>query len=71
MKILSTQQKNLDFENLEFLKQKGDYPYEYRRFPDRKYFCSSTKDGKIGDNGKISSGHISVKDFKRMTCKRI
>ena len=31
--------------------------------PARKYFYSSTKDGKIGDGGKISNGHISVKDY--------
>ena len=49
-------------EDLELLKQKGDYPYEYMRFekfneeklPARKYFYSSTRVGKIGDNGKIS-----------------
>ena len=49
-------------ENLELLKQKGNYPYEYinsfERFNDeklapRKYFYSSTKDGKIGDDGKF------------------
>ena len=28
----------------------------------RKYFYSSIKDGKIGDNGKISDGHIDVND---------
>ena len=42
-------------ENLELLKQKGVYPYEYlnsferfnkEKLPARKYFCSSTKDGK-------------------------
>ena len=31
--------------------------------PARKYFYSSTKDGRIGDDGKISNGHISVKDY--------
>ena len=36
------------------------------KLPARKYFCSSTKDGKIGDNGKISKGHICVKDY--LTC---
>ena len=65
-------------ENLELLKQKGDYPYEYmnsferfneEKLPARKYFYSSTKDGKIGDDGKISDGHISVKDY--LTCKNI
>ena len=65
-------------ENLELLKQKGDYPYEYmnsferfneEKLPARKYFYSSTKDGKIGDDGKISDGHISLKDY--LTCKKI
>ena len=64
--------------NLELLKQKGDYPYGYmnsferfneRKLPARKYFYSSTEDGKTGDDGKISDGHISVKDF--LTCEKI
>ena len=33
-----------------------------------KYFYSTTKNGKIGDDGKISDGHISVKDY--LTCKK-
>ena len=65
-------------ENLELLKQKGDYPYEYmnsferfneEKLPARKYFYSSTKDEQIGDNGKISDGHINVKDY--LTCEKI
>ena len=65
-------------ENLELLKQKGDYPYEYmnsferfneEKLPAKKYFYSSIKDGKIGDDGKISDGHISVKDY--LTCEKI
>ena len=49
--------------NLKLLKQKGDYPYEYmnsfqrfneEKLPARKDFYCSTKDGKIGDDGKIS-----------------
>ena len=65
-------------ENLELLKQKGDYPYEYmnsferfneEKLPARKYFYSSIKDGKIGDDGKISDGHISIKDY--LTCEKI
>ena len=65
-------------ENLELLKQKDAYPYEYmnsferfneKKLPARKYFYSSTKDGKIGVNGKISDGHISLKDY--LTCERI
>ena len=64
--------------NLELLKQKGDYPYEYmnsferfneEKLPARKYFYSSIKDGKIGDDGKISDGHISFKDY--LTCEKI
>ena len=64
--------------NLELLKQKGDYPYEYmnsferfneEKLPAKKYFYSSIKDGKIGDDGKISDGHISVKDY--LTCEKI
>ena len=66
------------FENLELSKQKDANPYEYlnsfKRFnegklPARKYFYSSIKDRKIGDEGKISDGHISVKDY--LTCKKI
>ena len=66
------------FENLELLKEKGDYPYEYmnsferfneEKLPARKNFYSSTKDWKIGDNGKISDSHISVKDY--LTCEKI
>ena len=65
-------------ENLELLKQKSDYPYEYmnsfERFNEeklsaRKYFYSSTKDGKIRDDGKMSDGHISVKDY--LPCEKI
>ena len=64
-------------ENLELLKQKGAYPYKYmnsferfneEKVPARKYFYSSTKDGKIGDDGKISNGLISVKDY--LTCEK-
>ena len=35
----------------------------------RKNFYSSIKDGTIGDNGKLSDGHISVKDY--LTCEKI
>ena len=43
------------FENLELLKEKGDYPYEYmnnferfneKKLPAKKYFYSSTNNGK-------------------------
>ena len=65
-------------ENVEVLKQKGAYPYEYRnnieRFNEeklcaRKYFFSSTKKGKIDEDGKISDGHISIEDY--LTCEKI
>ena len=64
--------------NLELLKQKGVYPYEYvnsferfneEKLPARKYFYSSIKNGKIGDDGKRSDGHISIKDY--LTCEKI
>ena len=32
----------------------------------RKYFYSSKKNGKIGYDGKISDGNISVKDYLTM-----
>ena len=63
--------------NLELLKQKGAYPYEFmnsferfneKKLPAKKYFYSSIKDGKIGDDGKISDGHINVNDY--LTCKK-
>ena len=65
-------------ENLEILKQKGAYPYEYmnsferfneEKLPARKYFFSSTKKGKIDDDGKISDGHVSINDY--LACKKI
>ena len=72
--------KNLVFcsKNLEILKQKGAYPYEYiniferfneEKLPARKYFFSSTKKGKIGNDGKISDGHVSIKGC--MACEKI
>ena len=64
--------------SLELLKQKGAYPYKYmnsfERFNEekllaKKYFYSSIKDGKIGNDGKTSDGHIDVNDY--LTCKKI
>ena len=66
--------EELGSENLELLKQKGAYPYEYmnsferfneEKLPVKKCFYSSTKDGKIGE---ISDGHIDVNDY--LTCKK-
>ena len=58
--------------NLELLKQKDAYPYEYmdsfKRFgeeklPDREYFYSSLKDGTTGDNGEKLDVHINGGDY--------
>ena len=54
--------------NVELLKQKGAYPYEYmgsfKRFnneklPDKECFYISVKDGKTGENGKKLDGSLS------------
>ena len=69
--------KEFGSKNLELLKQKDAYPYEYmgsfKRFgkeklPDRECFYSSLKDGTTGDNGEKLDGHISNKDY--LTCKK-
>ena len=69
--------KEFGSENLELLKQKCAYSYENmntfekgneEKLPAKKYFYSSTKNGKISDDGKISDGHINVKDY--LTCKK-
>ena len=66
------------FKNLELLKQKDAYPYEYmdsfKRFsdenlPDKKCFYSCLKDGTTRDNGEKLDGQISDKDY--LTCKKI
>ena len=70
--------KEFVFENLEILKQKGVYPYEYmnsfKRFHEeklcaRKYCFSPTEKGKINEDGKVSAGHISIEDY--LTCEKI
>ena len=69
--------KESSSENLETLKQKDAYPYEYmksfekfkeEKLPAKKYFYSSTTDGKINDDGKMSDGDISPKDY--LTCEK-
>ena len=54
------------------------YPYDFmdnfkrfkeEKFPDRKGFYSSVKDGTTGDNGEKIDGHISDEDY--LTCKKI
>ena len=65
-------------ENLKILKEKGDNPYEYMnsfkkfdkdKLPTRKYFFSSTKKGNIDNDGKISDGYRSIKDY--LVCDKI
>ena len=40
-----------------------------KKLPARKNFYSSTKEEKIGNDDKISDGHISVTDY--LTCEKI
>ena len=65
--------KEFGSRNLEWLKQKGAYPYDYmnsferfnkEKLPARKCFYSSTKKGKIGNDD-----NISFKDY--LTCEKI
>ena len=43
--------------------------FKEEKLPVKKHFYSSTKAGKTGVDGKISDGHISVKDY--LTCENI
>ena len=43
--------------------------FNEKKLSTRKYFYRSTKDAKNGDDGQISDGHISVKDY--LTCEKI
>ena len=56
--------------NLELLKQKSVYPYEYsfkrfseKKLPAKKYFYSFTKDGKIDNDSKKSDGPEVLKNI--------
>ena len=64
--------KEFASKNLELLKQKDAYPYEYidsfeefneKILSDEKCFYRSVKDGTAGDNGEILDGHISDEDY--------
>ena len=64
--------------NLELLKQKDAYPYEYmdsfKRFgeeklPDKECFYNSLKDGTTNDNSKRLDSHITYKDY--LMCKKL
>ena len=65
-------------ENLELLKQKDAYSYEYmdsfKRFseeklPDKKCLYRFVKNGTTGDNGKKLDGHMSNKGY--LTCRKM
>ena len=43
--------------------------FDEKKLPARKYYYGSTKDKKIGDDGKISDGRKSLKDY--LTCEKI
>ena len=58
--------------NLEFLKQKGAYPFEYmnsfkrfneKKFPEKNCFYSSVKDGPTNDNGEKLQGYLSDENY--------
>ena len=64
--------------NLDLLKQKGVYPYEYissfkrfneKKLPDKECFYSSVKNKTTGDNGEKLDGHISDENY--VMCKKI
>ena len=65
--------KEFGYKNLELLKQKGAYPYEYmdsfKRFNEEKCFYRFVKDGIADNNGEKLDGHISDEDY--LTCKKI
>ena len=42
--------------------------FNEEKLPAKKCFYSSIKDGEIGDDGKISDGHIDFNDY--LTCKK-
>ena len=70
--------KEFGSKNLELLKQKDAYPYEYmdsfKRFgeeklPDKECFYNSLKDGTTNDNSKRLDSHITHKDY--LMCKKL
>ena len=64
--------EDIGSKNLELLKQKDAYSYEYmdsfKRFGE-KCFYSSVKDGTADDSDKKVGVHISDEDY--LTCKKI
>ena len=64
--------KEISSKNLEFLKQKDAYPYEYmdsfkrsgeKKLPKKECFYSSVKDGTTSESGRKLGGHISNEDY--------
>ena len=64
--------------NLDLLKQKDVYPYEYtnsferfceEKLPDKDFFYGSLKDQTIGDNGRKLNGHTNEKEY--LSCTKI
>ena len=64
--------KEFGSKHLELLKQKGAYPYEHmnsfekfeeKELSNKESFFSSTKKGKIGDNGEKLDGHINDEKY--------
>ena len=43
--------------------------FDEKKLCARKYFFSSTKKGKIDEDGKISGGHINIEDY--LMCEKI
>ena len=39
------------------------------KLPARKYLFSSTKKGRIGNDGKIPNGYVSIEDY--LACEKI
>ena len=70
--------KEFGSKDLELLKQKDSYPYEYmdsfKRFnkeklSDKKCFYCSVKDGTTDDKGEKLDGHVSDENY--FMCKKI
>ena len=62
--------KNLSDEDFKYLAEEfGSEKFNEEKLPARKHFFSSTKKGKIDNDGKISDGHVSIKDY--LACEKI
>ena len=62
--------KNLSDEDFKYLVEEFGFDnLEILKLCARKYFFSSTKKGKIDNDGKISDGHISIEDY--LLCEKI